>query len=289
MALIPDLLYSLPVSMQKRLAAILGDVVLTVCRSRRRQALTMMKATLGSSWSSQQLQQTAREASRHALACYIDNLLLHRGLLEDPPVQVEVQGYDFLERALERGAGAMLITGRMGNPDLLACLLARKGMEISFITGKQGYRWMHAARVQRLSDFGVRVWTTRYVMGDLRQALHRNGVVMIDMDEVVLPPDGILVDMLGKPAWTTGQLQRWTRKTGSPILSAYLYRKGFLDYHLEIGGEVPFMPHEHPLESQRLHAKACMSTLEEAIRRAPAQWNWFQHRYEGTRDPNALS
>jgi Kdo2-lipid IVA lauroyltransferase/acyltransferase len=72
--------------------------------------------------------------------------------------------------------------------------------------------------------------TTRVIYKDnaLRNmiaVIRKNGTIGLLVDQTVFPEEGYLIDFLGRPAWASKAPVLIARKTGVPIVPAFIHRE----------------------------------------------------------------
>lgn len=196
---------------------------------------------------------------------------------------VSLEGGQHLDRALEKGNGAILVAGHFGNWEL-AATLATMGYPLTFLVGEQHNTLVDGLMNRLRAGFGVElVPLTGSLMGVLR-ALRRNRIVAMLSDQDA-GSSGIFVDFLGRSASTPYGPGRIAARTGAPVLPGNAVRMPGGRHELVICPAVAPPPDGASTDDAARHyTQAYTAALEDFIRRHPEQYFWMHRRWK-TRPP----
>jgi KDO2-lipid IV(A) lauroyltransferase len=110
---------------------------------------------------------------------------------------------------------------------------------------------------------GARVISKYHASRNVLQALRRNEIVAILIDQNVLREESVFVDFFNKKASTTPGLAMFHLRTEATIIPAFCYptRDNKYTNILNI-------------------TQACTKVIEEQIRARPESWLWFHDRWK---------
>lgn len=206
-------------------------------------------------------------------------------LMHADPCDVEricdITGEEHLFRALEAGTGAVLITGHIGNWELLNARLGISGIPMSIAV-----RNVYDSRIDTLagnlrSRFGTDVIHRGGDAGRrLFAALKSNRVNGLLIDQDIRDIAGTFVPFFGKPAWTPSGAAALALKTGSPVIPAFDHRRSDGSHLVEVYPPLA-VPSEGSMEERvrQLTADAT-AAIERQIRAHPEQWVWMHRRWK---------
>lgn len=196
------------------------------------------------------------------------------------PLDVDVQGGDAVERALDEGRGVILATGHFGSWEVGARMLATLGRPVNWVTGTEPNptvrEFVH--RMRSRHGFNV-IYSDRSVLSGLPalQAVRRGEIVCVQLD-----PWGTLrgthpIRFCGR--WTRFQLGPFViaRVARTPIVPAFIVRRGTRRYEIRIGQR--YDPRT-PQESQKA-LEDVVRSYEALVRELPHQWIMFQDVWRG--------
>jgi len=190
----------------------------------------------------------------------------------------EIIGEEALTRlmALRRPErGVLVLTGHLGNWDLLACAAAKVGLPITVVTRSIHQRSMNRWWMRVREACGVRFVPARGSAMKILRALRRGDLVCLALDQH--EPGGVVVPFLGRPAATSTGLARLASATGAPVVAAFLVA----DPEYRVVLEAPLAPPASKDEQDIVVATARYTrAIEEFVRRYPEQWFWVHRRWK---------
>lgn len=192
---------------------------------------------------------------------------------------IKFKGLENLKEAKDKGRGVIFITGHCGNWELLALATSLKITPVSVVARRLNNPFLNNLIERLRSRYGNRVIYKKGALKEIIKTLRGNGSVGILIDQAVLPEEGIIVDFLGRPAWTTKMPVLVARKTGSPILPVFIKRNG-KGQEITIYPEVMLLSNNN--ESIRENTRRLNSFIEDYIRENPEQWLWIHRRWKRT-------
>lgn len=194
---------------------------------------------------------------------------------------VEFRGGENFERAAARGKGVALLTGHCGNWELMALAFGTRFRNFTVVAKPQGNPYLNAVLEKVRRRHGN---TVLYRSGALRAMLsifRKNGVVGLLIDQAASRTDGVLIDFLGRPAWTTNMLALLARRNQVPIVPGFAHREGE-KLVVEIHPELDFGPGGSDVDDT-VHVTRC---IEEYVVRYPTEWYWIHQRWKRAPQPD---
>lgn len=192
---------------------------------------------------------------------------------------IRFEGLENLEKAKNKGRGVIFITGHCGNWELLALSTSWKITPISVVARRLNNPYLNNLIERLRSRYGNTVIYKKGALKEVIKTLRGNGSVGILIDQAVLPEEGIIVDFLGRPAWTTKMPVLIARKTGSPILPVFIKRNGKVQ-EITIYPEVMLLSDNNECLAE--NARRLNSFIETYIKENPEQWLWIHRRWKRT-------
>lgn len=272
----------LPARTAARLGEALGAAAFRFARRERRKALESLAVAFPEK-AQPEREAIALASFRHLGRCAFELACLPKLAQSfDSWVEWPAADRERLERAASQGRGVVVVTGHVGNWELLAQYLAQaqdvgvsavaKELVDPRLTALVGeFRARGKVRsVWRGPDGGgaksiLRVLRAGELLG-----------MLIDQDTDV---PSVFVPFFGRMAATPRAAADLVLRTSAPVLVAFCQRKGDGAYRISIE-EVAFEPTgERETDVVSLTARLT-SLIEQAIRRAPAQWVWMHRRWK---------
>jgi KDO2-lipid IV(A) lauroyltransferase len=190
--------------------------------------------------------------------------------------------FDFADRILARGKGAIAVIGHFGNWEALGTVFGTlvPSLHVVSMPMKNDYveRWLARKRART----GVTEIHKNKAVRRILQALHANSIVAILIDQN-MRRQGTLVPFLGKPASTIRTVAGLLHKTDCAILLSYALLKddGTYAIHVEEGRDLG-VSRDDPEAFITAYQREHNDVLSGWIREHPEHWfGWFHRRFGG--------
>jgi Kdo2-lipid IVA lauroyltransferase/acyltransferase len=191
------------------------------------------------------------------------------------PKHFTVRGLEHVTAALAQGKGAILYTGHFTSLEICGrpLKLALPNFTIMFSRRSN-------ALLDEIQRRGRLLVAHEAVPSDnvraLLRALKRNAAVWYAPDQV--NARGELVPFFGEPAMTSLTTSKLARLSGAPIVP-FSNRRSDSRGHWELEFHAPL--HELPTADALADTRVLVGLLENFIRAAPEQYQWFNRRFKG--------
>ena len=197
---------------------------------------------------------------------------------------IRVDNVDPLASALERGKGALILTGHFGNFEVATIAGLRHFPHMRgrfhFIRRAIRPRWLDALVNRRFRQGGFGVLGKRGSLDAILERLEAGDLVVFPFDQHASPPDGIAVDFFGHPAGTFKSLAIMALATGAPVVPASSWREHDGSHVLRFEEPLPLIECDKVSEEIRRNTRAYNATLEVLVLRHPEQWFWVHRRWK---------
>ncbi len=232
--------------------------------------------------------QRARIASgvrKHSARIFYEWLRLYRGReLEaswiDSMVEVD-DSIRILEEESARGRGALVVTGHLGNWELLAATLSRRGLRGGVVGLERKKDPASAWLIEMRKSYGVETIPQHTNPRALMRILQGGGVLGLLCDLEVKRLAGEFLPFFGRPALTMTAPAALARARQLPLIPVrcVLPSPGAKRYVLSV--EAPLerndsLPRD---EATAEHMQRVNQVFERWIRETPEQWAWHQARW----------
>ena len=191
-----------------------------------------------------------------------------------------------LDNALACGKGAIVLTGHLGNWELLASYFRFLGYP-GCLVGRRIYyepydRVLVTLRKSALVSTVYRDESPRKVLAELKA----NHTVGMSADQDIDSLEGIFIPFFGKPAWTPTGPAKMALASGAAIVPAFMIHDRD-DYQLFIEDPIWPIEREPKEEAIRLMTEAWSHAVERFVRRYPDQWVWMHDRWKTKAEPTS--
>ena len=229
--------------------------------------------------SSHRIVRLSREAFVHLGKNAIDVMWIGSSAKEELDRIVAIEGSEHLDRAWAEGKGVLLLSGHIGNWELLGAYLAMKGYPVSVVGRSLNNPRLDRLLVAHRERFGLKNIARGKATRQILRALHRGEIVgfLIDQDTKV---EGTFVDFFGQPAYTPTGPVTLALKLGAPIVPVAIHREQDDTYHLVVRPRIELARTGDVAEDKRVNTAICSKILEDFIREHPAQWVWMHRRWK---------
>lgn len=277
-----------PERLSERFGVWVGLLLRQVLSSRRRIAEENISRVLGymraqPEWtcSIPTAEGIAREVFCNLGRSLVENCRLYHGKGDELIDRIELRGIEHYDAARAEGKGLIFLTGHCGNWELVALAYARLFKEpIAVVARRQNNPYLNTLVERMRMHYDNTVIYKDKALRNMLAVIRKNGTVGLLVDQTVFREEGYLVDFLGRPAWASKSPVLIARKTGVPILPAFIHREGgrhVVDIH-------PPLQFEGAAGDQGWcdDVKAYSSIIEQFIVAHPTEWYWVHRRWKRT-------
>lgn len=262
------------------LATGIGKSTYWILSKERAKAVRHLKIAFGEEKSKDEFHRIGQNAFVNLAKSAIDVLLfpkLNRKRIER---LVHLEGGRWkLDEALARGKGVIMLTGHIGNWELLASYFRFLGYPGQLVGRRIYYelfdRLLVSLRKSALVSTVYRDESPRKILAELRQ----NHVVGMSADQDIDSLEGIFVSFFGWETWTPTGPAKIALASGAAIVPAFMIHERD---HYRLFIEDPILPVEGDSkeEAVRLITQAWSQIVERYIRQYPDQWVWMHNRWK---------
>ncbi len=274
------LLALLPEASAARLGGALVRLYLRFAGSRRRILRDNLRAAFPEK-DAAEIDRLARASADALGRAFVEFLGISAMPAEGLQSRVRVVGEEHLRDALARERGVLFLSAHFGGWELGALRASFLGVPVSVVVRPLDNTRLEAELARRRTQFGNRLTPKQDAARDILRALARREIVIILIDQNVLPAEGVFVPFFGRLAATTPSLALFQLKTGAAVLPVFVWPEGDGRYRAEF--EKPIFAEEFAsfdrIEAVRRATARYMEVTEAAVRRMPEAWLWLHNRW----------
>ncbi|MBN1548698.1 MAG: lysophospholipid acyltransferase family protein, partial [Syntrophaceae bacterium] len=197
------------------------------------------------------------------------------------------EGWPYLEEALSRGVGAILLMSHVGNWEIAASFLKRKKQDIKVLLYMGAKHKEQLERIQKesLSQSGITIIAVDPNSGspaDIIEGMNfidSGGLVSLTGD-VIWRKDqrSVAVNFLGHEVYLPETPHLFALMSGAPLFIFFAFRTGDRQYHFTLSEPIYVQAPSKAerTEAIRQSAQKYADILEETLRRHPLQWYQFK-------------
>lgn len=263
------------------LASSLGKAVFLCLKKEREKTIANLKFAYGDSIGTTEIAKIAEAVFRNIAMVFIDVLLLPKLFAAD--LEGIHNGFGEVKKRvdaiLQKGNGIIVITGHLGNWELLAATFTKAGYEGGVMAKRIYYPPFNNLLVKNRAACKLRTFYRDTSVREIVKVFRNNQVLGVLADQDIDSVDGIFVDFFGKPAFTPIGPAKMSLASGAPILPVFCIREGW-NYRFYL--EDPIFPdssEDKEAEIRRI-TRAWSRSVEKYIKRYPEQWVWMHERWK---------
>lgn len=276
----------LPYNSALKVGSLIGGATFHLWKSRREIAIKNLSLSLKSSQirTTMDVETLVKENFKNMGRSLIEIIKIYHGRGQKVLDSVEIIGVENFKNAHNKGKGVLLITGHYGNWEVLALAASHRITTINVVARPINNPILNKLVEKVRQEFGNRVIYKQGALKQILKELRVGNTVGILMDQSVLPNEGVIVDFLGRPAWTIKTPALIARKTGTPIVPAFIRRNG-QRHILEVHEEVKLSKNSNLEEALREDIQKLTNYIEDYIKENPTEWLWIHRRWKRTELP----
>lgn len=263
------------------MGAKLGNLAFRLSRKHRLRALSNLELAFPDMPEAERVE-LARRCFRHFGRLTADFLKSAARTDDEVLATCRFDGFEYLDAALARGKGAILITGHLGNWERASHCVVARGYPLTVVArdANDGDLNRHVDRIRKAH--GVEILSRGAAARGILTRLKKNEVIGILVDQ---NSGDLFVPFFGKPCGTVTGPSSIHFKTEAPLLPFVSAWEGPGRYSAQIGSPLVPEPGFEPVEGM---TRAINCALEAAIRQTPEQWLWFHDRWKSARRAGLL-
>jgi KDO2-lipid IV(A) lauroyltransferase len=256
-----------------------GDLMYLVARSARRLALDHLTLAFGDTLTPAAREKIVRASFRNIIRSFIEVVKFDAIRLQ-LDTYVDVEGWEHAEAAWRQQQGAIVVTGHVGNWELLAAYFGLKGFPIAAVA-----RRVYDPRINDLivgfrGENGVQtiLRESPSASREILSVLRRNGVLAMLIDQDTRAPS-VSVPFFGRQARTPAAAAALALRRDVPVIAAFAQRRPGGGHRLIVMPQLRIEPtgdrKRDILELTRLFSRV----IEDRIRANPVEWVWWHRRW----------
>ncbi len=256
-----------------------GLVVYYVNRKHRQISLSNLKTAFGEELSLRVLKSISRRCFMHYGQVILD-IIKFPSLSEKKKSSIMVmEGQDHLEKALQKGRGALLFSGHYGNWEIASYYLSKLA-RLNVIARPLDNTFLEKELYRLRTGLGAKVISKHQATKHILHSLREKEVAVILIDQNVLRSQAVFVDFFGKKAATTPSLAAFFLRTQAALIPAFCYPATSHKYLIHINKPLEIsLSGDHSQDVLKI-TQICTKIIEIQIRKNPQFWFWFHKRWK---------
>jgi len=251
-----------------------------ICDGRhRRVTINNLTYVFGYEKSPIEIRRMARRVFANIVMILFEVGWLYRCQPGEMAANIRFEGLDHLRRAYKKGRGVLVLTGHLGNWELLANAAGFLGYPINVVYRPLEFEPLDYFFGQLRSRQGAHLLPKAQAMRGILRKINGKELVGILLDQNTSRQAGVFVDFFGKPACTNKGLALVAKRRKVPVVPIFMVREGD-KYRMIIRPEVPLIVSGDNVRDAEANTRQYNRVLESMIRRYPEQWFWVHRRWK---------
>ncbi len=192
---------------------------------------------------------------------------------------VSYEGKESLDAALRKGRGVVLVTGHLGNWEILGASLALNGYPLTVIARELRSKRLNALLCAHRQHVGMEILFRGKSMIRGLRFLKRNGILAILADVDTQTP-GVFVDFFDRPAYTPYGPIAIALRTQAVLLPMFVIRLPDNSHRVFIHEPMHLLSTGDWDSDLQVNTQRFTSLIESYIRKYPGQWIWMHRRWK---------
>lgn len=192
---------------------------------------------------------------------------------------IEIEGREYLDQALAKGKGVILLGAHFGNWEMLGQAVSASGYKVNVIARPLDNPLLDKIVNGIRSKFGTSIIANSDSIKDVIRILRKNELIGILIDQN-LYENATFVEYFGKLAATTPIIPLLGQKTEAPVIPIHIIRLPQGKHRLVIEKELIMREAAARQEFIRINTTLCNQVIEKWVRQNPDQWFWVHNRWK---------
>lgn len=185
-----------------------------------------------------------------------------------------------LDRALEKGKGAFVLSAHYGNWELMAAAVTIRWGRTAMIARPADFGPLDRVMTELRSRHGAQIIPKQRAMKPILKALKQRFIIGILLDQNVDWYEGVFIPFLGRWACTNRGLALITARTETPVIPAFAVRGEDGRYQIVFEEELPLHKTGDTKADVDENTALFTRTIERYIIQHPDHWFWFHKRWK---------
>lgn len=264
---------SLPPKANYTLGKIAGVLGYALLKKKRRLVLKNLKLAFSHKFEHPALEQIAKKAFIGLALNIIETLYIPRMDLRYINRHVRIENLKYLDDALKRGKGVILLAYHLGNWELANVTCGLQGYTYKVIVNEQRYPMLNELLNRYRESKGCRSIARGVALREIIKALKNNEVVAMVGDQG--GKEGVLSNFFGLPTSTPSGFVRFALTTGARVIPAIIIRERRFSHRIILEPPLAIDTAEETKEKLEGYLAQSNSILEYYVSAYPQEYFWF--------------
>jgi len=199
-------------------------------------------------------------------------------------VEFTREGWEYLDEAVEKKTGAIIVMSHIGNWELAAEMLSRKGLPIMLYLGAKHKEQVERIQKDKLAQSGIKIVATSekesspFALLEGINFLREGGIVSMTGDRLWGDQRSVKVNFLGHEVQLPDTPHLFALMSGAPLMTFFVNQKAPGKYHIAVsrGRQVLAASRQDRANAVLASVQAYAGELEQMARQHPFEWHHFE-------------
>jgi KDO2-lipid IV(A) lauroyltransferase len=196
--------------------------------------------------------------------------------------RVELVGKKYLDEALARDKGVILVSAHFGNFPLLMAKLSLEGYKVAGIMRQMRDTRVEKKFLAKRTKLGIKTiyfQPRTTCVNSTIASLRGNEVVFIPIDQN-FGTGGVFVDFFGRKAATATGPVVLAQRTKAALLPCFIVRQPDDSHRIIFEPQLKLTEGKDAEETIAINIQRLTNIIESYIRKYPAEWGWVHRRWK---------
>jgi lauroyl/myristoyl acyltransferase len=167
---------------------------------------------------------------------FLNHFLLQKNVVVD----FASVGWEHLEEAVKKKTGAIIVMSHVGNWELAAQLMNRKGLPVMLYLGEKHKEQIERLQKETLAQSGIKIVTTSekesspFALVEGINFLREGGIVSMTGDRLWGEQSHVTVEFLGHEVCLPDTPHLFALMTGAPLMTFFVHQDSVGKYHIKV-------------------------------------------------------
>jgi lauroyl/myristoyl acyltransferase len=213
------------------------------------------------------------------------DVYIHRFIrLDEEDIEFVREGWEYLDEAVEKKTGAILLMSHIGNWELAAQTLNKKGLPIMLYLGAKHKEQIEHIHKESMAKSGIRIVATSedekspFALIEGINFLREGGIVSMTGDRLWGEQSFVTVNFLGHEVHLPDTPHLFALMTGAPLMTFFVHQEAIGKYHIKVskGRHVLATTRADRKKAVRESVQAYAADLALFAREHPFEWHHFE-------------
>ncbi|MEN6422415.1 MAG: lysophospholipid acyltransferase family protein [Smithella sp.] len=213
------------------------------------------------------------------------DVYIHRFIrFDENDIEYVKEGWEYLEEAVQKKTGAVLLMSHIGNWELAAQTLNKKGLPIMLYLGAKHKEQIEHIQKEAMARSGIKIMATSedekspFALIEGINFLREGGIVSMTGDRLWGKQSHVIVNFLGHEVHLPDTPHLFALMTGAPLMTFFVYQEAVGKYHIKVsrGWKVSAASRADRKKAVQESAQAYAEDLADFARKHPFEWHHFE-------------